>query len=130
DEQEMRRWIEPHLRVLLGLDPSVGADRTEQFAAWRQLFESIARHGTTVLLFEDLQWADAGVLDFIDSLFEWSRGLPILVVVLARPELLDARPTRFCQSERTAASPRTPFGRRHPQAPRWHLPGLAAPRRR
>jgi class 3 adenylate cyclase/tetratricopeptide (TPR) repeat protein len=93
EDPELRRWIEPHLRVLLGLDPSASADRTEQFAAWRQLFESIAQRGTTVLVFEDLQWADSGVVDFIDSLMEWSRHLPILVVALTRPELLETRPS-------------------------------------
>ena len=92
-DSDDRRWIEPHLRVLLGLEPSAGADRTEQFAAWRRVFEAIARRGTTVLVFEDLQWADDGLLDFVDSLFEWSRSSPILIVALTRPELLDRRPT-------------------------------------
>ena len=55
-------------------------------------FEKIALKGTTVLVFEDLQWADSGLLDFIDHLIDWSRGLPILVLTLARPELLDRRP--------------------------------------
>ena len=59
DEPE-RRWIEPALLVLVG----VGEDRdgvTDQlFAAWRTFFERIAETGTTVLVFEDLQWADAG----------------------------------------------------------------------
>ena len=45
-----------------------------------------------MLVFEDLQWADTGLLDFIDHLLDWSRGLPILVVTLARPELFDRRP--------------------------------------
>ncbi len=44
-----------------------------------------------VLVFEDIQWAEAGLLDLIDHLAEWSRA-PVLVVCLARPELLDARP--------------------------------------
>ncbi len=100
-DTEDRRWVEPHLRVLLGLDPTAGTDRTEQFAAWRRLFEAIARRGTTVLVFEDLQWADDGLIDFIDSLFEWSRAHPILVVALTRPELLDRRPT-FGSSSRNA----------------------------
>ncbi len=42
------------------------------------------------IVFEDLQWADTG-LDFIDHLLDWSRGLPIMVVTLARPELFDRR---------------------------------------
>ena len=62
------------------------------FAAWRIFFERIAEQGTTILLFEDLQWADSGLLDFIDQLLAWSRSSPILVVTLARPELFDRRP--------------------------------------
>ena len=58
-----------------------------------RFFERIAERGTTALVFEDLQWADSGLLDFIDHLLDWSRGLPILVVTLARPELFDRRPT-------------------------------------
>src|SRR4029077_8914278 len=38
-------------------------------------------------------WADAGLLDFIDHMLEWSRNLPIYIVTLARPELLERRPT-------------------------------------
>ena len=45
-----------------------------------------------VLLFEDIHWADAGLLDFIDHLADWSQG-PIQIVALARPELFDARPS-------------------------------------
>jgi len=45
----------------------------------------------TILLFEDLQWADAGVLDFIDHLFEWTKSLPIFVITLSRPDLLERR---------------------------------------
>ena len=44
------------------------------------------------MVFEDLHHADQGLLDFIDHLMEWSRGVPITVVTLARPELLDRRP--------------------------------------
>ena len=43
-------------------------------------------------MFEDLQWADDGLLDFIEYLLDWSRSHPIFVVTLARPELLDRRP--------------------------------------
>ena len=64
----------------------------ELFAAWRTFFERIAAPGTVVMVFEDLHWADAGLLDFIDHLLDWCRGPPDLVVTLARPELLDRRP--------------------------------------
>ena len=41
--------------------------------------------------FEDCQWADASLLEFIDYLLEWSRSHPIFILALARPELLDDR---------------------------------------
>ena len=87
-----RRWVEPALLTLLGLEPAPAGGRDVLFAAWRIFFERIAARGTTVLLFEDLQWADTGLLDFIDHLLEWSKGVPILIVTLARPELFDRRP--------------------------------------
>jgi len=91
DEAE-RRWIEHALLVLLGLEGSGGAAREELFSAWRTFFERIAASGPVVLLFEDLHWADAGLLDFIDHLLDWSTGVPLTVVTLARPELLERRP--------------------------------------
>jgi class 3 adenylate cyclase/predicted ATPase len=87
-----RRWVEPALLTLLGLEPSPPGGRDVLFAAWRIFFERIAAQGTTILLFEDLQWADGGLLDFIDHLLDWSKGVPILIVTLARPELFDRRP--------------------------------------
>ena len=62
------------------------------FAAWRTYFERITGHGTVALLFEDLHWADSGMLDFIDHMLDWSLNVPILIVTLSRPELLDNRP--------------------------------------
>ncbi len=87
-----RSWVEPALLTLLGLGPPPPGGREKLFAAWRILFERIALRGTPVLLFEDLHWADAGLLDFIDHLVEWSHGVPLLVVTLARPELFERRP--------------------------------------
>ncbi len=88
---EDRRWVEPALLTLLGFEPAPAGGRDVLFAAWRIFFERIAQRGTTVLLFEDLQWADSGLLDFIEHLLEWARSAPILVVTLARPELFDRR---------------------------------------
>ena len=90
DESE-RRWIETALLALLGLGEPLPGGRDELFAAWRTFFERIAAVGTTVLVFEDLQWADSGLLDFIDHLLEWTKSLPIFVLTLARPDLLDRR---------------------------------------
>ncbi|HEY7667759.1 MAG TPA: adenylate/guanylate cyclase domain-containing protein, partial [Actinomycetota bacterium] len=91
DEDE-RRWIEPRLAHLLGLEEATASERDELFSAWRTFFERIADRGPTVMVFEDLQWADPGLLDFIESMLEWSKDLPIFIVTLARPELADRRP--------------------------------------
>ena len=59
--------------------------------AWRRLLEALAERGPLVLVFEDLHWADEGLLDFVDHLVEWAAGVPILVLGTARPELLARR---------------------------------------
>jgi len=87
-----RERIGPALLTLLGVEEAPSGGRDTLFPAWRLFFERIAERGTTVLVFEDLQWADTGLMDFIDHLLDWSRGLPIIVVTLARPELFDRRP--------------------------------------
>ena len=89
-----RRWMEPRLLQLLGLeagDADERPDRESLFAAWRVFFERVAERGVVVLVFEDLQWADDGLLDFIDHVLDWSRDRPIYIITLARPELLDRR---------------------------------------
>jgi class 3 adenylate cyclase/tetratricopeptide (TPR) repeat protein len=88
-----RPWIEGALLTLLGFESGTTSTREELFSAWRTFFERIAEKGTVVLVFEDLHWADAGLLDFVDHIVDWSRGVPMLLVTLARPELLDRRPT-------------------------------------
>ncbi len=91
DEAE-RRWLEPAILTLLGIGGDNGASQ-QLFAAWRTFFERLAASGTVVMVFEDLQWADPGTVEFIDHLLEWSRDQRILIVTLARPELIDRVPT-------------------------------------
>jgi len=66
--------------------------REELFAGWRLFFERLAAKGPVALLVEDAQYADAGVLDFLDHLVDWARDLPIFVLVFARTELGQIRP--------------------------------------
>ena len=82
------------LRPLVGIaeDASGGDRRVEAFAAWRRFLEGLAAERATVLVFEDLHWADDGLLDFVDSLVDWATDVPLLVVATARPELLARRP--------------------------------------
>jgi len=89
-DAEERAWIVPALLTLLGIESEMAADQL--FAAWRTFFERIASNGTVTLVFEDLHFADTGLLDFIEHVVEWSRGYPICIITLARPELLERRP--------------------------------------
>ena len=59
--------------------------REELFAGWRLFFERLAAELPVVLLVEDAQYADAGLLDFLDHLVNWTRDLPVYVLVFARP---------------------------------------------
>ncbi|MDP9232319.1 MAG: AAA family ATPase [Actinomycetota bacterium] len=90
---EERRWVEPRLAHLLGLEEGALGDQENLFSAWRILFERLAEQAPTILVFEDTQWADAGLLDFLEYLLEWSRSHPLFVLALARPELADKRPS-------------------------------------
>ncbi|HUF01675.1 MAG TPA: AAA family ATPase, partial [Gaiellaceae bacterium] len=89
------RWVESHLRPLVGLEAETGLGgdrRGEAFAAWRRFLEALAEQRPLVLVLEDLHWADEGLLDFVDELVDWLSGVPLLVVCSARPELLERRP--------------------------------------
>jgi class 3 adenylate cyclase/tetratricopeptide (TPR) repeat protein len=86
-------WLESRLAHLLGLEEVGSADRDDLFAAWRRFLERIAEEAPTVLVFEDLHWADPGLLDFVEYLLDWSRDHRLFVMTLARPELIDLRPT-------------------------------------
>jgi class 3 adenylate cyclase/tetratricopeptide (TPR) repeat protein len=89
------RWVESHLRPLVGLETETGLGgdrRGEAFAAWRRYLEALAEQRPLVLVLEDLHWADDGLLDFVDELVDWLSGVPLLVVCSARPELLERRP--------------------------------------
>jgi class 3 adenylate cyclase/tetratricopeptide (TPR) repeat protein len=95
DDAGDARWVESHLRPLVGLeaDTGLGGDRrSEAFAAWRRFLEALAEQRPLVLVLEDLHWADDGLLDFVDELVDWLSGIPLLVVCSARPELLERRP--------------------------------------
>jgi class 3 adenylate cyclase/tetratricopeptide (TPR) repeat protein len=93
-DREEAAWVVGHLRPLVGLggEPGAGAEaRGEAFAAWRRFLEALAEQRPTVLVFEDLHWADDGLLDFVDGLVDRATGVPLLVVCSARPELLTRR---------------------------------------
>ena len=87
-----RAWMVNRLRALVGLD-APQAEREENFTAWARFLECIARDGPLVVVFEDLHWADEGLLAFIEYLAAHVEGVPLLVVGTARPELFETRPS-------------------------------------
>jgi tetratricopeptide (TPR) repeat protein len=92
DDPEEREWIEPRLAQLLGLEERESTDRDDLFGAWRLFFERLAERAPVVLVFEDVQWADAALLEFADYLLEWSRNHALFVLALARPDVTDRHP--------------------------------------
>jgi len=88
-DPDEREWIEPRLAQLLALEDRDGAPSQDLFAGWRLFLERVAESGAVVLVFEDMQWADAALLEFLEYLLDWSRNHPIFVLALARPELAE-----------------------------------------
>jgi predicted ATPase/class 3 adenylate cyclase len=88
-----RRFIEPKLAQLLGLEQLGTLEREQLFGACRLFFERLAETNPTVMVFEDVQWADQSLLDFIEYLLDSSRNFPLYVLTLGRPELAERRPT-------------------------------------
>jgi predicted ATPase len=90
------------LGVAVAGDGEAPSAREELFAGWRLFLERLAAEDPVVLLIEDAQYADAGLLDFLDYLIDWVRDLPVYVLVFARPELGQARPGFGTGRNRTA----------------------------
>jgi class 3 adenylate cyclase len=86
--------VSKHLGIILGFDSSTTiADRDSLFFSIRSFIEAVAADQPTMLVFEDLHWADVALLDLVEQLASRLRDVPVLVLTLARPELLDLRPT-------------------------------------
>ena len=88
-----RDWLRQRLLPLVGVGASPPAERGELFAAWRTFLETIAEQTPTVLVFEDVQWADDAMLAFIEHLADRAQCVPLLLVATARPELFERHKT-------------------------------------
>jgi class 3 adenylate cyclase/tetratricopeptide (TPR) repeat protein len=85
------RELTAHLEALIGSGPQHRFGREDLFDAWRRILERLAGPAPLILVLEDLHWADDGLLDFVDHVATWAHA-PILLLALARPELLERRP--------------------------------------
>jgi class 3 adenylate cyclase/tetratricopeptide (TPR) repeat protein len=82
------------LGLASGVLEAVQAERSQQEIAWagREWAQRLAQEQPLVLVFEDIHWAEEPLLELLEHLVTWVREAPLLVIALARPELLDIRP--------------------------------------
>lgn len=86
-----RELVAPRIQALLGLRRAAPGLQ-ETFWAVRRLFEHMAGHGPLVAVFEDTHWAEPTLLDLLEYLVDRVHAAPVLLVFVARPDLLEARP--------------------------------------
>lgn len=79
------------LAATIGIGEAESVDRAELFAAWREALEAAARRTTLVIAFEDLHWASDSMLELVEFVMRPRGETRLLMIALARPELLDRR---------------------------------------
>ena len=81
-----RRFVEPRLAHLVGVEERSGSDKADLFAGWRLFLERLSESAPVVMVFEDMQWADPSLIEFVDHVMSWSRNHPLFVMTLTRPD--------------------------------------------
>ena len=88
-----RDWFVTRLGPLTGAQTSEQpVAREESFSAWQRYLEAIAAQRPIVLVIEDLHWADSALVEFLEHLVDWSSGVPMILLIAARPELYERHP--------------------------------------
>jgi DNA-binding SARP family transcriptional activator len=101
--------VAARLRLAIGPGNQGRLDSAEIFWAARRLLETLARSRPLVVVFEDLHWAESTFLDLVESLaFQLGRS-PVVLVCVARPELLEQRPAWAAGTERARSIELTPL---------------------
>ena len=87
-------WPLVEILTQLGIAPAeaIRSSPAETQLATRALLEGRAEDAPLVLVIDDLQWAEPAMLELVEHVLDWSRGVPILLLCVARPELLDVKP--------------------------------------
>ena len=88
--------VTERVAAAIGMEPMDGATATggqDTFWAFRRLFEGLARRRPLVAIFDDVHWGTPTFLDLLEGIIDGTREAPILLVAIARPELLEVRPT-------------------------------------
>jgi class 3 adenylate cyclase/tetratricopeptide (TPR) repeat protein len=86
---EHQELVCQHVSQLMGVAQAAAGEET--FWAIRRFFEASARERPLVLVFDDIHWGEPTFLDLVEHVADWSRGSQILLLCMARPDLLDVR---------------------------------------
>jgi class 3 adenylate cyclase/tetratricopeptide (TPR) repeat protein len=89
-----RPWLSARVLPLVGAGGETPVEREESFTAWTRLLEHVARRGPTVVVVEDVHWAEPGLVAFLDHLVAGPPAAPILLALTARPEFEGLAPAR------------------------------------
>ena len=101
-DASLRAWIKDRIAPLVGLQVTTEPPQQEEaFTAWRRFLEGMAAAGPTVLIVEDLHWADDALVSFLGHLAANTAGLPILLLATARPEVEERHPTWLGRARRS-----------------------------
>jgi len=92
-DPDERSWVVGRLAPLVGSDQEGSVDRAERFAAWHRYVAALGEQRPTVIIVEDLHWADPNLVEFLADISEAARGIPLLLVCTARPDFFEAHPT-------------------------------------
>jgi tetratricopeptide (TPR) repeat protein len=106
------------LALASGVLEAVKGERNQQEIAWaaREWAEKLAEPQPLVLVFEDIHWAEDALLELVEHMATWVKNVPILLLCLARPELLDLRPGWSGGRVRATAIELEPLGRTDSEA--------------
>jgi class 3 adenylate cyclase len=91
-DPDERAWLAPRIGALLGMAGASSFQRDDLYDAWTTFFERVSDgSGPVVMMIDDAQYADEGLIHFVEHLLA-AASFPCFVVMLARPELLGDRP--------------------------------------
>ena len=102
--------VAERLHHAVGPGDQGSSDAAEIFWAARRFLEALARSGPLLIVFEDLHWAEPTFLDLVESLALQPGRSPIVLVCVARPELLEQRPAWAAEADRTVYVELAPLG--------------------
>ncbi len=88
-----RTWVAGRLAPLVGSEQEATTEKKERFAAWYRYFASLGEQRPTVVVVEDLHWADSNLVEFLEGVPEATRDIPLLLVCTARPDFFEIHPT-------------------------------------